>query len=67
MLVYINNKPSNLPDEITNIVQLLDFLNIKRGGTAVAVNNKLIINSKWDQIRLKEKDNVTIISAAFGG
>ena len=67
MTVFINNQPQNLPDEVENIEQLLEHLKVKRGGTAVAINNKLVLNKKWQSTRLQEKDNITLITAAFGG
>ena len=67
MILIINNKPQSVPEDVENIEQLLKFLNVKRGGTAVALNNKLILNSKWESTRLREKDSVTLVTAAFGG
>lgn len=67
MIVNINSKPTKIPDNINSLEELLQFLNIRKGGTAVAVNNKLIVNSKWASAALHEGDSVTIISAAFGG
>lgn len=67
MIVYINNKPTDLPRDVMTVEQLLQFLNIKRGGTAVAINNKLILNKNWGNTGLKSNDSITLISAAFGG
>lgn len=67
MIVNLNSKPTKIPDDINSLEELLQFLNIRKGGTAVAVNNKLIVNSKWASTALHEGDSVTIISAAFGG
>ena len=67
MKVYINDVAKELPNFIKNIEELLEYIHVKRGGTAVAVNNKLIVSNHWEKHQLKDGDRITVISATFGG
>jgi sulfur carrier protein len=64
--VYVNNKTTEVPEN-TSIESLLLYLNQKRDGIAIAVNDLIITKSKWDLKFLSEKDNVLIIQATQGG
>lgn len=46
---------------------ILEWRHIPEAGTAVAVNGRLIPRSRWNSEELDEHDNITLISAAFGG
>lgn len=51
---------------------LSDFIttytkNKKRNNLAVAVNNKLIVKSKWNSVKLKKNDKIEIVSPYPGG
>lgn len=67
MNIFLNNIPTNLPDEISTIKELIEWKQIPSGGTAVALNDKLIKQDNWNLTKLQDNDQVTIISAAFGG
>jgi len=67
MRITINNHPVDISDEYVSIAELLKLRNINPGGTAVAVNNKIVPHNIWETKSLNEGDSVTIISAAFGG
>ena len=67
MILKINNRTEDINLLSPNISKLLECKNIALSGTAVALNNKLIRHSEWDTTSLNEGDELTIISAAFGG
>lgn len=67
MTVILNNEPVSLPDERISLHGLLELRNIPLQGTAVALNDKLVRRTEWENVSLKEKDNIVVISAAFGG
>ena len=67
MNVTVNNKIEVLPDMETTLAELLAQKGIGRGGVAVALNDRIVRHSKWEETILKEGDSIVIISAAFGG
>lgn len=67
MKVLLNNMITDLPSDLTTVEQLLIHKNIKREGTAVAINDMIVKKADWNRTILHELDRVTIISAAFGG
>lgn len=42
-----------------------EFGNVK--GIAIAVNDKIIPNSKWPEFSLTENDKILVVTAACGG
>lgn len=54
-------------DSQTTVNQLLLMLERSSQGIAVAVNNKVVFKSKWDETNLEENDEVLIIQATCGG
>ena len=67
MHIRLNNEIIEIPRDDMNVRELLDWRNIPAQGTAVALNGVISNRTKWDNIYLKENDDVVIISAAFGG
>ena len=67
MNIFINDVPTVLPDDNMNLTDLAKWKNISNQATAIAVNDKLIRQNLWSVTYLKDRDRVTIISAAFGG
>lgn len=67
MKIIFNNSPLELPLHDATLGWLIEWKGVAAGGMAVAVNNKLVVRSKWDTFQLHEGDNVVVISAAFGG
>ncbi|MDE7380954.1 MAG: sulfur carrier protein ThiS [Muribaculaceae bacterium] len=67
MELIINSESQIIPDDIRTINQLLDFKNISRKGTAVALNNNIVTSDNRDSEILNDGDTLLIISAAFGG
>ncbi len=66
MKIYINQQPMEVDAEIT-VKALLNIRQIAPDGTAIAVNNKLVPKSEWENHRLNNEDKLTIIRATFGG
>lgn len=67
MKITLNDKEEQLPDNIKTVADLLKHKNVKKDGTAVAVNDELSLACSWDHTDIKDGDKVTMISAAFGG
>ncbi|WP_301743769.1 sulfur carrier protein ThiS [uncultured Duncaniella sp.] len=67
MRIYFNNRPIDLADENITVAELLRQQNVKSGGTAVAVNNKIVTHDIWEIKQICDGDSVMVISAAFGG
>lgn len=67
MRIKINNEACELSEYELTIADLLTLRHIPLGGTAVAINNKLITREKWETTCVKDGDALTVISAAFGG
>jgi len=67
MIISVNNKPLELSstENINSVLQRLQFNQVK--GIAVAINNKVIPKSSWEDHLVKENDNITIIRATQGG
>jgi len=67
MKVFINQESHTVPSGAT----LLDALRINKleeqRGIAVAVNQRIISRTGWDDCKLQESDTVTIIQATQGG
>lgn len=67
MNITINNTPENIPNEINTISELVIFKKYPTNGTAIAIGAKLVKQELWSVTKLKEGDNLIVISAAFGG
>lgn len=67
MKITINNELLDAPAADMTVREILSWRNIPDSGTAVAVNNRLVTRVQWDAVRIKEGDDITLISAAFGG
>ncbi|AFR36181.1 hypothetical protein B739_1589 [Riemerella anatipestifer RA-CH-1] len=48
-------------------MQLVTLKNIATRGIAIAVNQKVITRSKWEECTLKDGDTILIIKATQGG
>lgn len=64
MQITVNNEPRTVADDAM-VASLLEGL--PEGGTAVAVNDRLITRGERATTPLHEGDRVIIISAAYGG
>lgn len=68
MNIIVNNKSITLPSAFS-LAQLLDYMNISvaRGTVAVAIDDEIIPQDKWDIHTILEKNNITIVAPAQGG
>lgn len=67
MTILLNDNPVVLPNDYMTVEDLVKWKEIPSQGTAIAVNNKLIKQEKWSITKLNDQDQITVISAAFGG
>lgn len=67
MRITINNESLDIAADRIFLSELLEIRGIRQGGTAVAVNNHLIKHENWGMTPICEGDNITLITAAFGG
>lgn len=66
MQITVNNQLMVVDSSIT-VNQLLTILERSSQGIAVAINNKVVFKSKWEETNLEENDEVLIIQATCGG
>ena len=64
--IFINGDLKKFPKE-TNIVSLLEILNISSKHIAIEINESLIFRSDWQETNLKDGDKVEIVKAIGGG
>jgi thiamine biosynthesis protein ThiS len=67
MIIILNNQRIDIDESIQTVEDLAQFKNLPEGGTAIALNGKLVRRPQWSNTELKPLDNLTIISAAYGG
>ena len=68
MNLQINGEPRDVSAEEPTVAELLDALEIdQRQGLAVAVNDRVVTRSKWEEATVGEGDAVEIIRATQGG
>ncbi|WP_297242499.1 sulfur carrier protein ThiS [Prevotella sp.] len=65
MKIRINNKETDVQAE--SLLDLAKELSLPERGVAVAVNNRMIPRTDWQQTALKDDDNIVIIKAVCGG
>ncbi|MDR1182105.1 MAG: sulfur carrier protein ThiS [Bacteroidales bacterium] len=67
MNIKVNNKTYELKDNC-NLVDVLETARItNKFGIAIAVNNVVVSKKEWEKYIVKDKDNILIINAIFGG
>ena len=67
MEIKLNNQIKIIP-ELCSVQQMLDeIIPEKQKGIAVAVNNSVILKINWQNLFLKQNDEVLIIKATQGG
>lgn len=65
MKILVNNKERE--SKAQTLTLLLEELGLPSMGLAVAVNNRMIPRTQWNNYALDEGMNVVIIKAACGG
>lgn len=66
MKIRINNKETDV-QQAESLLDLAKELSLPERGVAVAVNNRMIPRTDWQQTALKDDDNIVIIKAVCGG
>ena len=64
--IFINGDLKKFPSE-TNIVSVLESLNISSKHIAIEINENLVFRSDWQETNLKDGDKVEIVIAIGGG
>ena len=64
--IFINGDLKKFPTE-TNIVSVLESLNISSKHIAIEINENLVFRSDWQETNLKDGDKVEIVKAIGGG
>ena len=59
MNIKINNKETEV--KATSLQELATELSLPEKGVAVAVNNRMVTRTDWNQTAIKEGDNVVVI------
>ncbi len=67
MKVVLNNVEQAVPERQLLASFLSDAGLLSQQGIAVAVNQNVIAKSVWEEYRLKENDQIMIITATAGG
>ena len=65
MNIKINNKETEV--KATSLQELATELSLPEKGVAVAVNNRMVTRTDWNQTAIKKGDNVVVIKAVCGG
>ena len=65
MKIKVNNK--EVETIASNLLKLSQELELPTIGIAVAVNNRMIPRTEWEQFVLNEHDELIIIKAVCGG
>lgn len=67
MKIKVNNVFEEYSQDYMTVSELLEAKKLPKAGCAVAVNDRLVKAMSWDSHKLSDGDNVTLISAAYGG
>lgn len=65
MNVKVNNE--GVETQVINLLQLSEELGLPAQGVAIAVNNRMIPRTEWEDYLLYEGIQIVIIKAACGG
>ncbi|MCM1109610.1 MAG: sulfur carrier protein ThiS [Clostridium sp.] len=67
MTIQINRRQTEVPQDCTSLLQLLEHKSLVQPGIAVAVDNKVVPRSSWAETPLRDGMSLTIIKAVCGG
>lgn len=65
MKVLVNNKETELNG--STVADLVSELALPEKGVAIALQNRIVPRTQWEQQSLQEGDSLVIIKAACGG
>lgn len=66
MNIVVNGEIKEVKEDIT-IQELIEFLSIKVGVMAVAVNMNIVKKDDWDSFKLNQDDKVELLQFVGGG
>ena len=66
MQIHVNNEPLNVEAGLS-LTALLTQLDQLTPGVALAINQKIVSRSQWDQHILQDGDCITLVKATAGG
>lgn len=66
MKIKVNSNVVELCDA-SSVSNLVETLKLPQNGTAIAIGLKIIPRTDWDKTILNDGDEITVISAAYGG
>jgi sulfur carrier protein len=66
MKVFINQEEKNI-NEQDSLLHLLEIVDVKPIGIALAVNQTIVPKDSWEKFVLKENDEILLIRATQGG
>ncbi len=67
MVIIVNDKETNVTDNIS-VTELLQMKGLDSlSGLAVAINETIVSQKSWTSTFLKDQDNVLIVTATAGG
>ncbi len=66
MNIVVNGEIKEVKEKIT-IQELIEFLSIKVGVMAVAVNMNIVKKDDWDSFKLSQDDKVELLQFVGGG
>ncbi|MCL5245735.1 sulfur carrier protein ThiS [Cellulophaga sp. 20_2_10] len=64
--INVNNTQHQVPRE-TNVLQLIQTLDLNTLGIAIAINSAVVPKAIWSSTFLQPNDNVLLIQPAQGG
>jgi sulfur carrier protein len=64
--IRVNNQILEIKKEF-NLLQVIEQLAISQDGIALAVNETIVLKSRWSSTTLSENDTLLIIEATQGG
>ncbi len=67
MKLIVNQKEFNTDSNELTVARLLNEIQSKTAGVAVAVNNKVVRKADWESATLADGDYITVITAVCGG
>lgn len=66
MKIKVNNQGIDIADKMT-VAELAALRGLPDRGVAVAVNDRIVRRDGWSTCVLNDGDDVTVITAAYGG
>ncbi|TAJ11560.1 sulfur carrier protein ThiS [Marinilabiliaceae bacterium JC017] len=67
MTIFFNGQEMSVGENLVVDQFLLAINQQQKGGIAIAINNKVVPKTEWDQFKLSEGDKILVIKASQGG